>query len=42
MRLLLDTQLVIWSAMARSLLPNRASELLGSAENELYVSVISI
>jgi PIN domain nuclease of toxin-antitoxin system len=42
MNLLLDTHIAVWAIRASSLIPSRVRALIGSAENEVYVSVVTI
>ena len=42
MNLLVDTQLLLWSAFHRDKLPKKASALLGDSSNTLWASAVSI
>ena len=42
MKLLLDTQILIWAADSPGVLPDKARDLLNSLENELFFSAASI
>jgi PIN domain nuclease of toxin-antitoxin system len=41
-RLLLDSQVLVWSARSTGLISERARSALGDAGNELFVSVVSL
>lgn len=42
MRLLLDTHTAIWALAASKTLPERIRDLIGSEENQVFVSVVSL
>jgi PIN domain nuclease of toxin-antitoxin system len=42
MRLLLDTQLILWAAAEPHRVPTRAVELMADADNDLHFSVVSL
>lgn len=42
MNLLIDTHLLIWAGVDRTLLPRRASDLMGDPQVTLWFSVISV
>lgn len=42
MKILLDTQMLIWATVWPELLPKKARQLIASAENDIYFSPASI
>lgn len=42
MNLLLDTHVAVWAIRASSLIPPQVRALIGDAENEIYVSAVTV